>query len=97
MINIIQLRTKAVKYAATLITAGVPVEEIETDLLNFEAFAPLIRSFGGDLYEQVIQIIEDGEDAAETARADAMERDARRYDEYLAEYPELDDVMKREC
>lgn len=86
---------KAVTYAAEQITAGTQVEKIEWDLRNLEEFAPLIKSFGGDLYERVIQIIEDAEDAAEAERLRVMERDARRYEEYLAEYPELDTHRER--
>ena len=91
MTNLTTLRRQAVSYVATQINAGTDIQEIEWNLLNLEQFAPLIKSFDeDDLYQEVVYLIEAGEEALEDERMRVMERDARRYEDYLAEYPELD-------
>jgi hypothetical protein len=85
------LYREAVAYAAKQITAGSDPQQIEWDLLNLDQFSPLISSFDiEDLYQEVVWIIENGEEAAEDERLRVMERDAQRYEQYLSDYPELD-------
>lgn len=87
------LRRHAVAYAAGLIEAGTDYQEIEWNLLNLERFAPLISSFDAeDLYDEVSLILSAADDEVE----DKKLRNAERAAEYSNQYPELDDVMKRE-
>jgi hypothetical protein len=93
MIALLNLRRLAVSYAVSEIKIETDYQEIEWNLLNLDQFKPLIASFDVEvLYDCVSEILSEADDQI----ADEKLRNAQRYDEYLAEYPELDDVMSRE-
>lgn len=86
-----RLYREAVTYVAKQTLASSDPQQIEWDLLNLEQFSALISGFDAEeLYDRINDIREEGEDAAEDERLRVMERDAQRYEAYLAEYPELD-------
>lgn len=85
------LYRKAVTYVAKQTVAGADSQQIEWDLLNLNEFSALMTGFDiEELYDRVNDIREEGEEAAEDERLRVSERDAQRYEAYLAEYPELD-------
>jgi hypothetical protein len=87
----IDLRTQAVEYAARQVVAGELHSIIKANLLTLPEFAPLlIDQTKIEACAYVEDIIDDGEDAADIAFREDQERDIRRYEGYLAEYPELD-------
>jgi hypothetical protein len=91
MTSLATLRRKAVAYAVTRIEAEADYQEIEWELLNLEAYAPLLASFDANLlYEEVFDIIEDAQDTVDDQRA----LNSERYDAYLAGYPGLDTSLE---
>lgn len=85
------LYREAVTYVAKQTIAGTDPQQIEWNLLNLEQFSSLISSFDAeDLYQEIVWLIENGEEAAEDERLRVMERDAQSYEQYLSDYPELE-------
>jgi hypothetical protein len=87
MTTIPTLYRKAVAYAVQRLDVEVDYQRVEWELLNDPQFKPLIDSLDADvLYDCISEIMTDADIEVENRKI----RNIQRWEDYMAEYPELD-------